>query len=170
MKAAKAFVFKIAIFLCLAIAAPFAPAMGFDFFEDSQAPPVLAETRQSQEDSANSIRSRFSLFGDVSLSTAFDWDHDEPEPGKKNFNSLSRQRLKLYLGADTQLSQAWKIRLSGLFWYDFVFDILGKEDYEKSFVDSMKDQTELWETWIQGPLLPGLFTRPGSIRMQSKKP
>ncbi len=161
MRAARAWGFNIVVFLSLVLVGSVAPAWGFDFFGDFEAPEITVETKTDKKTQAEGFWSHFNLFGDVSLSTAFDWDHDEPEPGKKNFNGLSRHRLKLYLGVDTQLSQAWKTRVSGLFWYDFVFDILGKEDYEKSFVDSMKDQTELWETWVQGPLLPGLDLRFG---------
>ena len=132
-------------------------------FEDKPAPGD-AEKADAQTQASPKLAqwpSWLDLGGALSLSSAFNLDHDPPLPGGADYRYLSRLRSELNLEAEIKLSSSWKARASGHAFYDFSYPIKGRSIFTDEALESLEREAELDEAWIQGKLFSNLDLKVG---------
>ena len=92
-----------------------------------------------------------------SIATGGVWNylsHTAPDGqgGTTDFGGLSRLDLDGFLQVDVQLPGEWKIRAEALAWYDFVYQIQGRRDYNGAVLDVYEWQVDTGEVYLTGPL------------------
>ncbi|MBU2490525.1 MAG: DUF1302 domain-containing protein [Proteobacteria bacterium] len=101
------------------------------------------------------------LSGWAKISMAGDWDHQEPPAGADEHNGASRLRVQAQPKLDVDFSDQWKARIGGRFWHDFAYSAKGRDKFTDEYLDSMEDDAELWEGWVQGRLWDRLDVKAG---------
>ena len=122
-------------------------------------PEVLTETGTDQPNTFFDGRLRISGWAGASI--AYDFAHDDPGPGVKDPAVWSRLRPEMFLQADADIYQSWRIRANGRFWHDFAFGLHGYDEYTPQFLDDYEDRYELWEAYLEGRIVRGLTLKTG---------
>jgi hypothetical protein len=99
--------------------------------------------------------------GYVTLGAAYNFSHNAPPYGETDHRGLSRLRTKMNLDLDIAFSKQWKSRISGDAFYDFAYEINGRDEYTPEVLDAYEREAELGEAYLQGSLLPSLDIKTG---------
>jgi hypothetical protein len=103
----------------------------------------------------------WALSGDVTLATVCNISHEAPEPGATDYRGLSRLRPELALELDGKLSDAWRCKVSGKGFWDFAYDIQGRNEFPSQVLNEYEHEAELAEAYIDGTILPSLDLKAG---------
>ena len=101
------------------------------------------------------------LYGSISLATALNYDHKKPDPGEVDHRDFSKLKLTGDINADIKISSDWQARLELNAFYDLIYDLKGRDEYPKRFLDDYEKELELGEAWIQGSLFDDLDIKAG---------
>lgn len=103
----------------------------------------------------------FDVNGYLRLSEAFNFAHTTPENGKTDWQGLSRLRAETGLEVAARTNGRFKGLFTGKGFYDFAYDINGREKYTKELLDLCESDAELNEAYIQGELFHGIDLKIG---------
>lgn len=126
---------------------------------DQNGPPAVDNLSATGEDTA--AASWLDVSGEATLSSVWNVAHEAPDPGETDHRGLSRLRAELDLVLKADLSDAWRLQISGRGFYDFAYHIEGHGNYTREVLDEYEDELEFRETYIEGKLLPALDIRAG---------
>lgn len=102
----------------------------------------------------------WNIDGSVGVSTSINWNRHRSATGT-DFSDLQRLRLRLNLQLDARLPYDWKFRASPHIWYDFAYAIQGFSNYTNNVINDYEWEGEFQDTYLEGPLLPGLDLKIG---------
>lgn len=103
----------------------------------------------------------WNLSGSFTLGGTYNFVHDAPKPGETDYRGLSRLRPELLLDLDLVLSENWKALISGKVFYDFAYEINGRDQYTGEVLDEYEKEADFHEVYLQGVLLPSLDLKVG---------
>ena len=101
------------------------------------------------------------LSGSLSLGLSYSFAHDAPKPGETDYRGLSRLRPDFHLDLDLAVSENWKALISGRAFYDFAYEINGRDKYTDEVLDEYEKEVEFGEVYVQGSLLASLDLKVG---------
>lgn len=101
------------------------------------------------------------LSGSLGLGISYSFAHDAPEPGEADYRGFSRVRPDLHLNLDVAISDDWKALVSGRAFYDFAYQIKGRDEYTDEVLDTYEKEAEFGEVYVHGSLLPNLDLKVG---------
>jgi len=101
------------------------------------------------------------LSGSLSLGGSYGFAHDPPQPGQADYRRLSRLRPDLHLKLDSKLSEKWKALISGRAFYDFAYEIKGREQFTNEVLNEYEKEAEFREVYLQGSLQQSLDLKVG---------
>lgn len=103
----------------------------------------------------------FSLDGHVKVKGVYNYDHDKPEEDETDWRGLSSLRTELLLELSGKFTNAWRIFVSGKGFYDFAYEINGRNDYTDDVLEEYENEIELREAWVWGRLSDFLDVKVG---------
>ncbi|MDH5543060.1 MAG: DUF1302 family protein [Nitrospinota bacterium] len=101
------------------------------------------------------------ITGQLLLSSSYNYSHKEPSTGKTDFRGLSRMRAALLLEFTTILPNEWKGFVSGSGFYDYAYQINGRDEYTQDVLDLHERESELREAFIEGSILKSVDLKLG---------
>ena len=101
------------------------------------------------------------MSGSLSLGISYSFAHDAPKPGETDYRGLSRLRPDFHLDLDLAVSDNWKALISGRAFYDFAYEINGRDKYTDEVLDEYEKEAEFREVYLQGSLLASLDLKVG---------
>lgn len=128
---------------------------GFDE-SDAAADDVAASAETDAE-----ADSGWDLSGAVTLSSVWNVAHEAPKEDATDHRGLSRLRTELDLALDVNLWDSWRSHVGGRGFYDFAYEIQGRDEFTGDVLDEYEDELEFREAYIEGALLPGLDLKAG---------
>ncbi|MES9856630.1 MAG: DUF1302 family protein [Sedimenticola sp.] len=93
--------------------------------------------------------SPWQLSGAVTLSSAFNYAHQQVSAGNSDYRGLSRLRTKLSLELDYALNSNWKLHGDGTIARDFIYQ-LRDSTYSPQTLNSHQQEGDLGELFVQG--------------------
>jgi hypothetical protein len=92
------------------------------------------------------------LKGAVSIATSYGFvpHRTAAEPERKSWNGVNRLRAKLDLEVDMELPAGWQARVSGFGFYDVIYRLRNRDEYENDALRRYEDEVELLEAWVRG--------------------
>ncbi len=94
----------------------------------------------------------FSLSGYIKTGGVYNFDHDKPEDGETDWRGLSSFRTEMLLELNWKFSNSWQVFVSGKGFYDFAYEINGRDDYTNDVLQDYEKEVELREAWVSGKL------------------
>jgi len=115
-------------------------------------------------------KSIFTLSGDLAFKTSVGYKQHNIKSYKTNstginYSGINQAQTSIYLQLDTKLSHKWKVRISGDAFYDAIYDINSKNNYNNDTLDAYKTQLRLDDTYIQGQLTHDIDLKLGRQRV-----
>jgi len=101
------------------------------------------------------------LSGSLSLGVSYSFAHDPPKLGETDYRGLSRLRPDFHLDLDLAFLENWKALISGRAFYDFAYEINGRDKYTDEVLDEYEKEAEFREVYLQGSLLASLDLKMG---------
>ena len=101
------------------------------------------------------------LSGSLSLGVSYSFAHDPPKLGETDYRGLSRLRPDFHLNLDLAFLENWKALISGRAFYDFVYEINGRDKYTDEVLDEYEKEAKFREAYLQGSLLASLDLKVG---------
>jgi len=101
------------------------------------------------------------LDGYFKLSSSYNFAHGKPDRGETDWRGLSRLRSELQLDLTANLTGSWKAFISGKGYYDFAYNIRGRNGYTDEVLDSYENEMELRDAYIQGSITDSLDIKAG---------
>ncbi|MCP4352623.1 MAG: DUF1302 domain-containing protein [Desulfobacterales bacterium] len=123
------------------------------FEDDSE--PVDEENREDFK------ISRFSADGYFKFGSSFNFAHDAPQTGKTDWRGFSRVRTEVQIDLGAKFSDSWQALISGKGFYDFIYNIKGRDEFTSEVLDNYEKEIEIREAWLQGQLLKNLDIKIG---------
>ena len=78
-----------------------------------------------------------------------------------DYDGLQKLRTRLNLELDLDLPRNWKVRLGGYGFYDFAYEINGRNEYEDEVLDDYEWEVDSQEMYVQGSLTEDLDLKIG---------
>jgi len=103
----------------------------------------------------------YELDGSASLSTAYNYARNSPNPGETDFRGFSHLRGRLELKLDVSLPLEWKGRINGYGYYDSIYSLRGRNEYTNEFVKANEEEIEFNEIFLRGSLTDNLDAKLG---------
>ena len=94
----------------------------------------------------------FSLDGYVKMGSVYNFAHDKPKNNETDWRGLSSLRAEMLLELSWKFSNSWQAFVSGKGFYDFAYEINGRDDYTNDVLEDYEKEVELREAWVQGRL------------------
>lgn len=136
--------------LCGFIAVPLAAEENLEDilegFDEEQ--PVAGESVQAEGEQTQTWR----LKGFTQTSLSFNYAHQAPAVGSTDYRGLSQLKQSLQIEWGTIIFGDWKVLLVGNAFYDFSYDIHGRDEYTNQVLEEYEKEAELREAYIQGSL------------------
>jgi len=101
------------------------------------------------------------LSGSLSLGVSYSFAHDAPKLGETDYRGLSRLCPDFHLDLDLAFLENWKALISGRAFYDFAYEINGRDKYTDEVLDEYEKEAEFREVYLQGSLLASLDLKVG---------
>jgi hypothetical protein len=125
---------------------------GFD--EDTAAAEGLVSEQQYLPD-------YLSLDGYFKLGSTYNMYHHQAEGTDTDWHGLSRLRAKMVLELDAKFSESWQARVAGHGFYDFAYEIQGRDKFTQEVLDENESELELGEVWLLGRITDQLDLKAG---------
>ncbi|MEW5733866.1 MAG: DUF1302 family protein [Thermodesulfobacteriota bacterium] len=151
--------FAVALLLFAPLRAPAqesSPSLLGGFDEES---PLASSEQASGDEQGKTLPVRLS--GYARLCTLYDFGHSAPDPGWTDFRGFQRLRPELFAELTFDPASTVRLKASGKFWHDFIFDIRDSNNYSQQYIDDMENRAELWEAFVQASPKPGLEIKVG---------
>lgn len=103
----------------------------------------------------------FSLDGHIKIKGTYNFDHDKPKNNETDWRGLSSLRTEMLLELWWKFSSSWQVFVSGKGFYDFAYEINGRNDYTNDVLEDYEKEVELREAWVQGRLTDFLDVKVG---------
>ncbi len=130
-----------------------------DFFNDGTALDGMGDL--NSYDSDESDDSIFSLKGSLKEQIVFNVSHDKPEAGEIDHRGISSLKTEIDLELGVDLYDSWDFFISGNGFYDLAYEINGRENYEKEFLNEYEKEIELRKLYLRGSLTSKLDLKIG---------
>lgn len=92
----------------------------------------------------------FSLDGYVKVGSVYNFDHDKPKNNETDWRGLSSLRTEMLLELSYKYTNSWRLFVSGKGFYDFAYEINGRDDYTDDVLEDYEKEIELREAWVLG--------------------
>jgi hypothetical protein len=102
-----------------------------------------------------------SLSGSLGVAGSYNFSHDAPESGQTDHRDLSKLRTSADLRGDARFNSDWQGRVELKGFYDWIYDLKGREEYTSQVLDEYVHELEIGEMWIQGRLSANLDVKLG---------
>lgn len=122
-------------------------------FEDDESGWVSSDTEQEP--------SPVDWDGYLKLGTSYNFAHDAPQANETDWRGFSRLRGEIQLELNTNLSNSWRVLISGKGTCDAVYGLSGRDDYTDDVLDNYEKEFEFRETYIQGSVTKKLDLKLG---------
>jgi len=103
----------------------------------------------------------WNISGDLILSSSYNFDRSDPNPGETDHRGFSRLRAKLNLQLEWDITPNWQAHVAGYGFHDFIYSLRDRGDYTDELLDSMESELVLGEAWVRGKLHPQLDLKLG---------
>ncbi len=107
------------------------------------------------------LPSWLSLSGGLGLASSVNFSHDAPDPRQTDHRGLAKFKVAADLTADVRFSDSWQSSIELKGFYDFVYDMKGREEYTRQVLGEYVKELEFGEAWLQGSVLPSLDVKIG---------
>ncbi|MGD2186978.1 MAG: hypothetical protein PVI71_12655, partial [Desulfobacterales bacterium] len=91
-----------------------------------------------------------SLDGYFKLGSSYNLYHHQAEGTDTDWHGLSRLRAKTVLELDAKFSESWQARVAGHGFYDFAYEIQGRDKFTRQVLDENEKELEFDEVWLLG--------------------
>ncbi len=102
-----------------------------------------------------------SLDGYFKLGSTYNMYHHQAEGTDTDWHGLSRLRAKMVLELDAKFSESWQARVAGHGFYDFAYEIQGRDKFTQEVLDENESELELGEVWLLGSITDQLDLKAG---------
>jgi hypothetical protein len=102
-----------------------------------------------------------SLDGYFKLGSSYNMYHHQAEGTDTEWHGLSRLRAKMVLELDAKFSESWQARVAGHGFYDFVYEIQGRDNFTQEVLDENENELEFGEVWLLGSITDQLDLKAG---------
>ena len=102
-----------------------------------------------------------SLDGYLKLGSSYNMYHHQAEGTDTDWHGLSRLRAKMVLELDAKFSESWQARIAGHGFYDFAYEIQGRNEFTQEVLDENEDELEFDEVWLLGSITDQLDLKAG---------
>jgi len=92
----------------------------------------------------------FSIDGYIKIGSVYNFDHDKPDDNETDWRGLSSLKTEMLLEVSWKFSNSWQAFVSGKGFYDFAYEINGRDDYTNDVLEDYEKEIELREAWILG--------------------
>ena len=119
---------------------------GFDDLEEAPAP--------SADEPDSRLPAWLDASGSISLGAAYGLvpHRTAARPRGKSYQGPNRLRAKLALELDLELPHAWEARVSGFGFWDAIYLLRDREEYDSDALRVHERDLELQEAWVRGSL------------------
>jgi hypothetical protein len=107
------------------------------------------ETNADEGDERDEPERFWDLTGDLSLGASYNYLSHSSATGT-HYGNLSRLRAQLDLQLDLRLPADWKGRIEGYGFYDFAYELKGRNDFTSDVLDDYEWEIDFREVWVQG--------------------
>ena len=87
--------------------------------------------------------------------------HHQAEGTDTEWHGLSRLRAKMVLELDAKFSESWQARVAGHGFYDFAYEIQGRDEFTQEVLDENENELEFGEVWLLGSITDQLDLKAG---------
>ncbi len=115
----------------------------------------------AEEDSGKSDTPFYELRGFLHLGTSYNFSHHAPEAGKTDYRGLQKLQTKLNLELDINFNESWKLRSSGLAFYDSAYALHGRKNYTDQVLQFNESELRLYNLYLLGTLSSSVDVRIG---------
>ena len=102
-----------------------------------------------------------SLDGYFKLGSSYNMYHHQAEGTDTEWHGLSRLRAKMVLELDAKFSESWQARVAGHGFYDFAYEIQGRDNFTQEVLDENENELEFGEVWLLGSITDQLDLKAG---------
>jgi hypothetical protein len=102
-----------------------------------------------------------SLDGYFKLGSSYNMYHHRAEGTDTEWYGLSRLRAKMVLELDAKFSESWQARVGGYGFYDFAYEIQGRDEFTQEVLDENEKELEFGEVWLLGSITDQLDLKAG---------
>ena len=102
-----------------------------------------------------------SLDGYFKLGSSYNMYHHQAEGTDTEWHGLSRLRAKVVLELDAKFSESWQARVAGHSFYDFAYEIQGRDKFTQEVLDENENELEFDEVWLLGSITDQLDLKAG---------
>ena len=102
-----------------------------------------------------------SLDGYFKLGSSYNMYHHQAEGTDTEWHGLSRLRAKMVLELDAKFSESWQARVAGHGFYDFAYEIRGRDEFTQEVLDENENELEFGEVWLLGSITDQLDLKAG---------
>ncbi len=99
------------------------------------------------------------LSGDIAFKTSYGVKSHKVDGVQ--YRGFTQAQISVYLQMDTELSDDFKLRISGDAFYDAIYDLHPNTNYNQDTLDAYRDQIRFDDVYIQGTLLDNLDVKFG---------
>jgi len=110
------------------------------------------------EDEKSSL---FTIDGFFKLSSAYNFNHKEPNSGLTNWKGFSKLKSDLQVEMEYKIFYDWKIYVSSKVFYDSIYFFKGRDKYTDETISFYESEIELKEVYVQGKILADLDFKVG---------
>ncbi len=107
----------------------------------------------------NSDDNIFSMYGDVSFSTSYNYAHNKPIANQNDFRGLSSLKLSTDISIDYKLNENYKIKSDIKGYKDFIYNT--RDNSYINIPNSYDQDIDINELYVQGSLLDNLDMKIG---------
>lgn len=103
----------------------------------------------------------WAINGAVTVSSSYNYAHEEPLTGQTDYRGISRLKTELQLDLEVELPRDWKFFASGRGFHDLAYSVNGRSDYTKETLDEYETELEFRDVYLQGSLAKNLDLKSG---------
>lgn len=102
-----------------------------------------------------------SLDGYFKLGSSYNLHGHKAAGTDTDYHGLSRLRAELQIELDAKFSESWQARAAANGFYDFVYELRGRDDYTDDVLDEYEKELEVGEIWLLGSLTEQMDIKAG---------
>ncbi len=91
------------------------------------------------------------LSGSVVVSASYNY-RDHTSNSGTDYSGLQKLRTRLNLEYDYDFNDDWRMHIAGYAFYDFAYEIQGRDNYTDEVLDAYESEAEFQDVYIQGKL------------------
>lgn len=88
--------------------------------------------------------------GTLTFGTAYGYSDKTPGNRKTDFNGITRLSSELFLAVEGQFSEKFRFLVENRLYHDAVYNIEGRENFERDLIDDSQNEVEFREAYIAG--------------------